>query len=75
MTGNKFDTQTRPHSRTHGGLREHSVGELYPYMIVGFADDTWQVQDAQTGHWYGERTTFDEAEATATALKRITSGS
>lgn len=34
---------TKGHSSTEGGLRGHSVGESWPYRVVGKGDGTWEV--------------------------------
>jgi len=31
------------HRSDEAGLRGHSVGEFYPYRVVGKGDDTWEV--------------------------------
>lgn len=41
---------TAGHSAEHGGLRGHSLGDTYPYMVVGVGD-RWAVQNALTGKW------------------------
>ena len=37
--------QTKGHLADHGGLRGHSVGEVYPWRIVGYGDGSWAVVD------------------------------
>lgn len=40
---------TQGHVGSQGGLRGHSVGETYPWSVVGFGDDTWQATNLITG--------------------------
>lgn len=35
-------TSTAGHSTEHPGLQKHSVGELYPFIIVAYGDGKWQ---------------------------------
>ena len=36
--------QTKGHSESHGGLRGHSIGPLYPFMVIGLGMSDWAVQ-------------------------------
>ena len=43
---------TKGHRADQGGLRGHSVGEAYPWRIVGYGDHSWAVE-GPNGHTYG----------------------
>lgn len=64
----RVQKETRGHSTEQGGLRGHSMGEVYPYMVVGVGDK-WAVQtpDGKIGEKFD---TQAEAEAAAAALKQ-----
>lgn len=44
-----------------GGLQGHSVSAAYPWIIIGFGDDTWAASNACTGEQYPRRGTAEEA--------------
>lgn len=54
--------KTQGHVGSTGGLRGHSVGGLYPWSIVGYGDDTWQVVNLCSG-WRELRRYKTAAEA------------
>lgn len=35
---------TRGHLSDNGGVRGHSAGDVFPFIIVGTGDDMWHVQ-------------------------------
>lgn len=37
---------TQGHHPVHTGLQKHSIGGVFPYILVGFGDGTWGVQDS-----------------------------
>jgi len=39
------------HHADGSSIQQHSAGAIYPYILVGFGDDTWAVQapDGTTG--------------------------
>lgn len=45
--GCEHDASTRGHLADHGGLRGHSVGDAYPWRVVGYGDDSWAVVSAR----------------------------
>ncbi len=48
---------TRGHLADHGGLRGHSVGDSYPWRVVGYGDDSWAVEGADgatIARFYGD---------------------
>lgn len=53
-----------------GGLQAHSVGGLYPWIIVGFGDGTFSVMNGAAGQQLSARfRDYDEAAARAERLK------
>lgn len=38
---------TRGHLADHGGLRGHSVGDVYPWRVVGYGDGSWAVESCK----------------------------
>jgi hypothetical protein len=38
---------TTGHSQVHGGLRGHSIGEIYPFLVVGVGNPF----DEEAFHW------------------------
>ena len=63
--------QTAGHAATAGGLRGHSMGELYPVMIVGRANG-YAVENALNG-WRSSSVfpTAARAERFAQSIKRL----
>ncbi|MBV1929742.1 MAG: hypothetical protein KUG81_09565 [Gammaproteobacteria bacterium] len=60
---------TAGHSATQGGLRGHSIGPLYPFMVVGIGiEDEWVVQHPN-GALSSRYETIDEAYMLAVVLK------
>jgi len=47
--------KTQGHVGTQGGLRGHSVGGTYPWMPVGYGDDTWVPTNLVTGEYEARR--------------------
>ena len=60
--------QTQGHSESHGGLRGHSIGPLYPFMVIGLGMSDWAVQhpNGAISKRYKE---IDKAYMLATVLK------
>ena len=46
---NVADGGPRGHSEWQGGLRGHSIGDDYPFSVVGIGLDGWRVQNLMTG--------------------------
>lgn len=46
--GCEHDTSasTRGHAADHGGLRGHSIGDTYPWRVIGLGDG-WAVEDCR----------------------------
>lgn len=38
---------TKGHSASQPGLRGHSIGEVYPWRVVGYGDGSWAVVDCR----------------------------
>ena len=55
-------TETRGHLSASGGLRGHSVGQDYPWSIVGRGYEGWQAVNLETGQEYPIRDTYAEAQ-------------
>lgn len=58
-----------------GGLQGHSVSAAYPWIIVGYGDDTWAAENACTGEKCARRATAEEANrdlTSAVAARRAT---
>lgn len=51
------------HREDQGGLRGHSIGEDYPFSVVGRGLDGWQVQNLLTGREYEVHTGPGACEA------------
>lgn len=45
--GRSEGATTRGHSAGQGGLRGHSIGEFYPWRVIGFGDGSWAVSSSQ----------------------------
>lgn len=45
-----------------GGLQGHSVSAAYPWIIVGYGDDTWAAENACSGTKYPRRANIAEAQ-------------
>jgi hypothetical protein len=59
---------TRGHLSDNGGLRGHSAGDIFPFIIAGTGDDKWHVQ-LPDGRMFG---TYDKpgyAECAVVQLK------
>lgn len=59
---------TSGHLSSNGGLRGHSVGEFFPFIVVGTGDDLWYVQ-SPAGWRTATVATAAEAVSVAMALK------
>jgi len=60
---------TKGHSGTQGGLRAHSVGAFYPFMVVGIGNNNeWVVQHPNSVISKRYKT-IDEAYMLAVVLK------
>lgn len=57
------------HAPDGSGLQSHSIGGLYPFIIVGFGDDTWGVL-TPSGWTFRGCLTVGHAQEVAEALKR-----
>lgn len=56
----------------NGGLQKHSIGELYPFIIVGYGDGRWGWQHAATGETSKHRWRFQlTAVADATVRRNV----
>jgi len=61
--------QTKGHIQSNGGLRGHSVGEFFPFIVIGIGNkDEWAVQHPN-GHISTRYKTIDEAFMLAIVLK------
>lgn len=54
----------------NGGLQRHSVGELYPWIIVGTGDGRWYAMNGANGKTSG---VFDRQDV-AVSVARIMKG-
>lgn len=63
-------TATRGHLAASGGLRGHSIGDLYPWSVVGIGYEGWQAFNCETGEYFGPITTYDHAERWAKEVAR-----
>lgn len=52
-----------------GGLQQHSVGDLFPYTVIGTGDGRWCAFDTRTGNEGDKRLTYKEAEIDVHALR------
>lgn len=62
------------HGANTGGLQGHSVGEDYPYMIIGVqgraeAPTEWQVMDSRTSARSARYPTYQRAVIEMTSLR------
>jgi len=62
-------TQTIGHSEAYGGLRGHSIGSIYP-MIVVCVGTEWRIQHPHWGLCTPTYQTAQEAHDEAVGLKR-----
>lgn len=63
--------ETKGHSTAAPGLRGHSVGELYPYTVIGIGRPDairWAAMDTRTGKNGREFPTYRQAEQDAVGL-------
>jgi hypothetical protein len=58
---------TQGHHPIHTGLQQHSIGAIYPHILVGFGDDTWGIQ-APDGQYFSD----DVSQRWGTASAAIT---
>jgi hypothetical protein len=62
------------HGARTGGLQQHSIGNLYPYTIIGvtthpYAPTQWQVMDCRTGNVGFLRGSYEDAERDVASLR------
>lgn len=46
-----------------GGIQKHSLGNDYPWTVVGYGDGTWAAENVVTGRSYPRRGFYAEAQA------------
>lgn len=61
---------TRGHLADNGGVRGHSAGDVFPFIIVGTGDDKWHVQ-LPDGRMMCTRHRAESAFNDALLLKKI----
>lgn len=69
MQANAYET--KGHSTAAPGLRGHSVGELYPYTVIGIGRPDairWAAMDTRTGEHGRTFASYREAELDAVGL-------
>jgi hypothetical protein len=45
-----------------GGVQAHSVGDIYPFLVIGRGDDSREIMDCRTGGCYRPTDPFDRAD-------------
>lgn len=55
-------TVTKGHLAASGGLRGHSIGDTYPWSVVGIGYDGWQAHNLESGAVSGPVTDYGTAE-------------
>lgn len=58
---------TRGHLSDNGGVRGHSAGDIFPFILVGTGDDMWHVQ-LPDGRMFG---TYDKPEYALCAAAQL----
>jgi hypothetical protein len=61
---------TAGHLASNGGIRGHSAGDVFPFIVVGTGDDMWHVQ-LPDGRMFGTYYHAKTAHDTAVLLKQI----
>lgn len=54
-----------------GGIQKHSLGDEYPWVVVGYGDGTWGAENVATGTQLVRRGTYKECQADIEAYKRL----
>lgn len=63
-------TQALAHSAEQGGLMLKSIGDQYPYSVVGVGFEGWQCQNLLESTTIGPVTNYKTASKIATKAKR-----
>lgn len=50
-----------------GGVQAHSVGDIYPFLVIGRGDGSWEVMDCRTGGCYRPSQPFSKTYVRAFA--------
>lgn len=61
---------TAGHLASNGGIRGHSAGDVFPFIVVGTGDDLWHVQ-LPDGRMFGTYRRAGEAHDVAVNLMRV----
>lgn len=54
-----------------GGIQRHSLGDEYPWTVVGYGDGTWAGENLTTGTKLHKRRTYKEAEEDVRSYQRL----